>query len=104
MSSLADIARLNVLIEVFSECANAADLETLLRIAGGRLRWVVDFDRCIFALSRGAELECWIATHAHEGLRQGTLADLPKEEGDLFERVLESGAPAGLPPGRICVP
>jgi signal transduction histidine kinase/ActR/RegA family two-component response regulator len=104
MSSLADIARLNVLIEVFSECANAADLETLLRIAGGRLRWVVDFDRCTFALSRGAKLECWIATHAHESLRQGPLADLPKEEGGLIERVLESGAPARLPPGKICVP
>ena len=99
MSSLADIARLNVLIELFSECANAADLDTLLRVAVGRFRWVIDFDRCTFALVRDGERVCWVGTRADETLRHVVLSDLPEAEATLIDRVLESGAPAGLPPG-----
>jgi signal transduction histidine kinase/CheY-like chemotaxis protein len=105
MPHLADIARLNVLIELFSECANAADLETLLRIAAGRLRWVVDFDRCTFVLDRGAAGRCcWIGTRQGEGLGHVAITDLPVEEIALIAGVIESGAPAGIAPGRICAP
>ena len=104
MSSVADIARLNVLIELFSECANSADLETLLRVAAGRLRWVIDFDRCTFALVRPEGRVCWIATHVEESLRRVMLPDLPEPEATLVARVLESDAPAGEPPRSIGVP
>jgi signal transduction histidine kinase/ActR/RegA family two-component response regulator len=104
MRFLADIARLNVLIELFSECASTADLETLLRVAAGRLRWVIDFDRCTFALARPEGRVCWIGTHAEETLRCVMLADLPETEAALIERVIESGAPAGTAPTKICVP
>jgi signal transduction histidine kinase/ActR/RegA family two-component response regulator len=103
MSSLTDIARLNILIELFSECANAADLETLLRTAAGRLRWVIDFDECTFALAREERRVCWIGSRADETLRRAVLADLREAEATLIARVLESGAPAGQA-GRICVP
>ena len=104
MSTPADIARLNVLIELFSECAVAADLETLLRVAAGRLRWVIEFDACIFAIRRDENCTCWIGTHARETLRRVALADLPEAEGALIRGVLESGAPARHAPGRISVP
>jgi len=104
MSSLADIARLNVLIEVFSECANTSDLETLLRVAAGRLRWVIEFDRCTFALNRSEGLLCLIGTHAEETLHRVPHAELPGPEAALIERVVSSGAPAGDPPRGICVP
>ncbi len=107
MSSLADIARLNVLIELFSECAHAANLETLLRVVSGRLRWVIDFDRCTFVLVRDGQRDetvCWTATRADETLQHTVLADLPAAEVALIHRVLESGAPGGQPPGAICIP
>ena len=104
MSSLADIARLNVLIELFSECAVATDLETLLRVAAGRLRWVIDFDQCMFALEREGERMCWIATRDDETLRRVAFAGLPEAEATLAGRVFVSGAPAALPPGKICIP
>ncbi len=104
MSSLADIARLNVLIELFSECANAANLETLLQVVAGRLRWVIDFDRCTFVLMREDQPVCWMATRADETLQLAALADLPEVDVTLINRVLESGAPAGQPPGSMCIP
>ncbi|MGA3123942.1 MAG: ATP-binding protein [Polyangiaceae bacterium] len=104
MSSLAEIARLNVLIELLSECANSADLEALLRVAAGRLRWVIDFDRCTFALARPEGCVCWIGTRAEESLRRVMLADLREEDATLIERVIETGALAGEPSGRIGVP
>jgi signal transduction histidine kinase/CheY-like chemotaxis protein len=107
MSSLADIGRLNILIELFSECANAANLETLLLVVAGRLRWVIDFDRCTFVLIRDDQRDepiCWLATRAEETLRRAVLADLPDEEVATITHVLESGAPGGQSPGGICIP
>ena len=107
MSSIADIARLNVLIELFSECANAANLETLLLVVAGRLRWVIDFDRCTFVLIRDDQRDepiCWLATRADETMRHTVLADLPEAEVATIHRVLESGAPGGQCPGGICIP
>jgi AhpD family alkylhydroperoxidase len=104
MSSVGDIARLNVLIEFFSVCANSADLETLLQVASGRLRWVIDFDRCAITLVRPEGRVCWIGTHAEESLHRVMLADLPETEATLVARVLETGVPADQPPGGICVP
>jgi signal transduction histidine kinase/ActR/RegA family two-component response regulator len=104
MSSLADVARLNVLIELFSECANAADLETLLRVAAGRLRWVIEFEQCTFVLVREEERHCWVGTRTDETLRRIAFAELPETEATLIHDVLVSGAPAGLPRGMICAP
>jgi len=104
MSSLADIARLNVLIELFSESANAPDLETLLRVVVGRLRWIIEFDRCTFVLAREDGRQCWIGTHRDETLRVVAFADLDENDGLLIDNVLASGAPAARPPGRICIP
>jgi signal transduction histidine kinase/CheY-like chemotaxis protein len=104
MSSISDIGRLNVLIELFSECANVSDRETLLRVAAGRLRWIIEFDQCVFAFSAEADGSCWVATHAEEALRRVALADLPETEVALIESVLETGAPAAQSAGRICIP
>jgi signal transduction histidine kinase/ActR/RegA family two-component response regulator len=104
MSSLVDIARLNVLIELFSESANAADLETLLRIVVGRLRWIIEFDECMFVLTREEGRICWIGTRRDETLRRILLTDLHENDATLIESVLESGAPAARPPGRMCIP
>lgn len=104
MSSLADIARLNVLIELFSECTNAADLETLFRVATGRLRWVIDFDRCVVVLAREQNAECWITTREDERPRRTALDDLPEPELAVVNRVVQSGAPASRPPGRMGIP
>jgi CheY-like chemotaxis protein len=104
MSSSSDIARLNVLIELFSECARVSDRETLLRVAAGRLRWIIEFDQCVFAFADEADRACWVATHAEETLRRVALADLAQAELSLIERVLEEGAPAAESLGRICIP
>lgn len=104
MSSQGDIVRLNVLIELFADCANAADLDAMLHIVMGRLRWVVDFDRCVFVLARDGERVCWVRTRTSEALSRIELSGLLDVESTLIDRVFDSGAPTGLAPGRICVP
>jgi signal transduction histidine kinase len=104
MSSIAEIARLNVLIELFSESAQAADLETLLRVVVGRLRWIIEFDQCMFVLTREEGRSCWVGTHRDETLRRVAFAELHENDARLVDRVLDSGAPAAAFPGRICIP
>ncbi|HEY1535687.1 MAG TPA: HAMP domain-containing sensor histidine kinase [Polyangiaceae bacterium] len=104
MSFVSEIARLNVLIELFSACANAADRETLLRVAAGGLRWVVDFDQCTFAFASSQDGWCWVGTRAEETLRRVLLVDLPEADAALIYSVLERGVPAAQSPGRICIP
>ena len=84
--------------------AGVSDLETLLRVAAGRLRWVVDFDRCTFALTREEGRVCWTATRTEEAVCRAGLAEVPEAERTLVERVLDSGAPAALPPRAIGLP
>jgi signal transduction histidine kinase/ActR/RegA family two-component response regulator len=104
MPSLSEIARLNVLIELFSECANAGDLESLLQNAGGRLRWVIEFDRCTFVLKREGQRVAWLVTKTDETPTNVAFVDLPPEDAALVERVLESGAPAAGPRSRMGIP
>lgn len=104
MDEGADIARLNVLLELFSECARATELDGLVAIATRRLRWVVDFDRCVIVHAPGSERRCWVAVRTSEALATPDFADLPAPEAELILRALASGAPALLPPGLIAVP
>lgn len=104
LASLADVARLNVLLELFSDVASSPDLETLLRVVSGRLNWVVDFDRCAFVIARPEGSICWLASKSEASVRNVPIAELSETERGIVERVLGSGAPAALALGRICVP
>ena len=53
---------------------------------------------------RDGERVYWVGTRLDEAPRHVALADLPETEAALIDRVLEGGTPAGLVPGRICVP
>jgi signal transduction histidine kinase len=99
-----DIARLNVLLELFSECAGVGDLETLLHVAAGRLHWVLDFDHCAFIVLAGDRRRCWTGTRADESLRAAEFEGLSDAQRALIERVLDTGAPAHLVSGMMCVP
>ena len=104
MASLSDIARLNVLIELFSEAANAHDLESLLRLVSSRLRWVIDFEGCTIALERAEGRMCWVSTPSEESMSKVPIAALDEEERPLIERVFESGAPSSAPLAGFGVP
>jgi signal transduction histidine kinase/CheY-like chemotaxis protein len=103
MSTPGDITRLNILIELFSECANSTDLDAMLRVAATRLRWVIDFDRCLFVLERNQQRGYRVQT-AHSHVSRVEFASLSDVETTLIDRVFESGAPAGKPPHAFCVP
>ncbi len=51
------IVPLNLLVEFLSECADLRDFDALLRVAGGRIRWIVGFERFTLCLVRGGKCE-----------------------------------------------
>jgi signal transduction histidine kinase/ActR/RegA family two-component response regulator len=104
MTLVTDLARLNAVIELFSECANTTSLDTLLRVAARRLQFVVPFERCAFALERPEGRVCWVATRDDEDVRRVMLTALPEPTAALLERVLASGVLAADVPGAVCVP
>ncbi|HYQ18611.1 MAG TPA: ATP-binding protein [Polyangiaceae bacterium] len=76
----------------------------MIEVAMMRLPWVVDFDRCVFAVERHGERVCWVRARASEGVIYGTCSSLSDGEKVLIERVFEIGAPAAEPSTTIAVP
>ncbi len=76
-----------------------------LRVAAGRLRWVVDYDRCTFALTRAKRGASAGPRRAPgSGLSRQELAEVPEAERTLVERVLDFRRAAGAPPSAIGLP
>src|SRR5450432_3785047 len=87
------IVRLNLLVELLSECAGVTELDSLLRIAGGRVRWIVGFDRCTLAVLRGNHCFYWTVTRAEDKLQAIAGDEVAEEHRVLLDRALASGAP-----------
>jgi signal transduction histidine kinase/CheY-like chemotaxis protein len=106
MSAETAVVRLNVLLELFSECSDCPDFDALVRVLGGRLRWVIDFDRCTLALLRGNERVYWTLARPEEALQAATLQQLPEADAALVARVLASDllVVTGQPAVAFCVP
>jgi CheY-like chemotaxis protein len=101
------IVRLNLLVELLSECADVTELESLLRIAGGRVRWIVGFDHCTLAVLRGGHYSYWTVTQAEDKLRPVAALNVVDEHRALIAKTLETataGFGGGRPVRALCAP
>jgi len=93
VDKLNEITRLNLVLELASECAGLVDADSVAVVVGERLRWIFDFDTCVLALRVGGAVR-WLS------MRPGdeALSTLPESHSGpsrtLAERVMASGSPA----------
>jgi signal transduction histidine kinase len=93
MSDDFEIGRLNLLLEFFSDCAEANDLGKLVEVAGGRVRWLLEFQRFTLALTGPADCEYWTLTRDGERLERVASDALPAAHLSMIGTVLSRGAP-----------
>lgn len=119
MSSDHDIARINVLLELLTECAEATELPALLRAAAGRVRWVLEFEHCSLILV-GAAMQLagdhadvvpagtsgaayWTMSRAQDQLAAVSSDALPPSHRAIVDDVLRTGAPCTTGPRLSCL-
>jgi signal transduction histidine kinase/ActR/RegA family two-component response regulator len=91
--ALGDVMRLNLVLELVSECAGLIDVEAVSRVVGKRLRWLFDFDSCVLLLKTGAVLR-WQSMQARgEGLAPA-LEDPADPCQGLARTAMASGSPS----------
>ena len=101
MDHLKKIARLNLVLELVSECAGLADVAAMARAIGARLHWVVEFERCTVALRSGGEL-MWCEMIAGDERPVSLSASIvPTAHRALIETAMSSGAPVSEVPMNV---
>jgi signal transduction histidine kinase/ActR/RegA family two-component response regulator len=100
-----ELARVNFLLEYLAECTDATDLEMLVGVAGGRVRWVIDFDQFTLALRDSGDCRYWTVTRGREHLEMVEPSALPSAHRESIASALEQLIPvAGPPPMRsLCL-
>jgi signal transduction histidine kinase/ActR/RegA family two-component response regulator len=106
MPSPAEIIRLNLLVELLSECADVDDFPSLMRVVGGRFRWVVGFEACTLVIRRGQLCAYWTVERAEDTLRAIPVTAVTPDHAALLARALDSGTPgaSGVPVTALCAP
>jgi signal transduction histidine kinase/ActR/RegA family two-component response regulator len=112
MSADPDIGRINVLLELLTECAEATELSALLRSAGGRVRWVLEYEHSSLVLVDAGMLSgvpgtsYWTMSRAQDQLAPVTADALPPAHRAMVDDVLRTGAPCtdGPPMSCLCHP
>ena len=93
MGKLTEITRLNLVLELVSECAGLVDTEAVARVVGDRLRWIFDFDTCVLALPMGGAVR-WLSMHpGDDGLSVRSETHGGSNRA-LAETAMASGSPA----------
>jgi signal transduction histidine kinase/ActR/RegA family two-component response regulator len=106
MNHLKEVARLNLVLELVSECAGLADTTAVARAIGARLHWIVDFKRCTLALRTGGELLWCVMESGGAEVPALALAAGPTARSALIEAAMCSGAPMceGVPMDIVAYP
>lgn len=106
MDHLKEVARLNLVLELVSECAGLADTAAVARAIGARLHWIVDFERCTLAIRRGGELLWCVMTLGDEEMAPLALLAAPSARSGLMEAAMSTGAPVceGVPMDVVAYP
>jgi signal transduction histidine kinase/CheY-like chemotaxis protein len=101
-----DLPRLNVLLEFLADCAQADDHESLLRVAAGKVRWIVPFERCTLALIADGKLSYWCVTREQEAMLPMAAESLAPGHVAAIRRSVERNLPVveGTPAHLICHP
>ncbi|MDM0050393.1 hybrid sensor histidine kinase/response regulator [Variovorax sp. J22R115] len=88
-----EITRLNLALELVSECAGLVDADAVARVVGERMRWLFDFDACVLALRVGGA-DRWLSMRSgDEGLAVMAHDHICPTRG-LAEKAMASGSPA----------
>jgi len=106
MDHLKEIGRLNLVLELVSECAGLADTAAVARAIGARLHWIVAFERCTLALRSGGELTWWVMKPGDAECASPAAALMPAARSALIETAISTGAPAceGVPMDVLAYP
>ena len=101
-----EIGRINVLLEYLAECGETNDLAAFIRAAGGRLRWVVEFQRLTLAIHRPTDCQYWTVTRDGEHLEPIAPAALPPVDREMIATVLRQRSPlaSARPIRGLCLP
>ncbi|MEJ8816079.1 hybrid sensor histidine kinase/response regulator [Variovorax ureilyticus] len=93
MDKLREITRLNLALEVVSECAGFVDADAVARVVGERMRWLFDFDVCLLALRVGGAVR-WLSMRSGDEALAVTPDGHAASLRPLAERVMALGSPA----------
>jgi len=101
-----EIGRINVLLEYLAECGETNDLAAFIRAAGGRVRWVVEFQRLTLAIHRPTDCQYWTVTRDGEHLEPIAPAALPPVDREMIATVLRQRSPlaSARPIRGLCLP
>ena len=106
MNPAGELARLNLVLELVTECASLVDADDVARTVGVRLHWIVEFDRCELALDVNGTIIVSGMGAQDDGLKP-VYAGLPGAVGrSLIEEALAHSAPAsaGRPISAVAYP
>lgn len=106
MATDLEIGRINLLLEYLAECAATSDLGSLLQVAAGRVRWVLEFDRFSLALGDAADARYWTVIRERERLEPITPSALDGLHREMISRVLRQDAVTAKagPVSVLCLP
>ena len=105
MENLREISRLNLALELVSECAGLVNTDALARVVGERLRWLFDFDVCILALRDGDAVR-WLSMRSGDEALSANAEVLNPTSRVLVDQAMASGTPSasGHPMSAIAHP
>jgi signal transduction histidine kinase len=106
MDHLKEVARLNLVLELVSECAGLAGVPAVARAIGARLHWIVEFQRCTLALRSGGELLWCVMEEGGQAIAPLAAAETPTARSALMETAMSTGAPVfdGVPMHVVAYP
>ena len=101
-----EIGRINVLLEYLAECAETNDLAAFIHVAGGRVRWVVEFQRFTLAVCGPTGCQYWTVSGDGEHLEPIAPEALPPMDEEMLSTVLRQKSPlaSARPIRGLCLP
>jgi signal transduction histidine kinase/ActR/RegA family two-component response regulator len=101
-----EIGRVNVLLEYLAECSGTNDLAAFIHVAGGRVRWVLDFERFTLVIRSPSDCQYWTVSRDAEHLESIAPDALPPTDKEMISTVLLQGIPLAstLPIHGLCLP
>ncbi|MEP6504321.1 MAG: ATP-binding protein [Betaproteobacteria bacterium] len=92
MNYLQEVARLNLVLELVSECAGLESADAVAEALRSRLHWILDFEQCTLVLRRAGQ-DRWF-TLADRDERLGPSTGQGSDCAALARQALATGAPA----------
>ena len=92
VDKLREVTRLNLALELVTECAGLVDVDAVVRVVGERMRWIFDFDSCALALRSGHAFR-WLSMRSRETALSVAVEGHGERSRSLLETAIASGSP-----------